>query len=262
MGIGDNIMATGMARGAAKRGKRVAFGDGSKIRWDTYSELIFRHNVNICPPASRGASNVEWIPFYRGNRLYNRQGDGRWIWNYDFRPTPGEFFLTGEERKFAEHAGKGFVLIEPNLPPQKTSSPNKQWPQERYAVVAHRLAQQGHRIVQLAYGRGYRIPRAVQIATPNFRLAAAVLQRAALYIGPEGGLHHAAAALDVPGVVIFGGWVPPEVTGYAAHANLTGDAGEACGLFSPCDHCRQALLKITVDEVLANAEGMLRASER
>jgi len=80
----------------------------------------------------------------------------------------------------------------------------------------------------------------------------AILRRAKLYIGGEGGMHHGAAAVGVQGVVLFGGFIPPEVTGYALHTNLTGGA-EACGSFNPCAHCAAAMQAIGVDEVLEHA---------
>ena len=75
-----------------------------------------------------------------------------------------------------------------------------------------------------------------------------VLSRARSALIPEGGLHHGAAALGVPAVVLFGGFIPPAVTGYADHANFTGGA-TACGSLNKCLHCRDALEKITVEEV-------------
>jgi len=53
-------------------------------------------------------------------------------------------------------------------------------------------------------------------------------------------------------VVLFGGFIPPSVTGYAAHANLTGGA-EACGSLKPCPHCRKAMEAISVEEVVEEA---------
>src|SRR3954469_20507783 len=118
MGLGDNLMASGFAKGAAKRGKRIAFGDGNKILWDQHSEQIFRGNPNIAPPGSEGSSDLEWIPFYKGNRIYNThdRNKERWIWNYDFKPVPGEMFFHEKELKFAKQFGKGFILIEPHVP--------------------------------------------------------------------------------------------------------------------------------------------------
>jgi ADP-heptose:LPS heptosyltransferase len=83
------------------------------------------------------------------------------------------------------------------------------------------------------------------------------LARAKLYIGAEGGLHHAAAALGVPAVVLFGGFIPPLVTGYETHINLTGGAQEACGSLKPCDHCRKAMDAISVEEVAAAARTII-----
>jgi hypothetical protein len=252
MGYGDNLMAAGLARGARARGKRVAFGDGRRIIWDQNSEPIFRHNPNVAPPSSGWSSDLEWIAHYRGCRLYNRQTGQRWIWNYDFRAVPGEMFFTAAERDGARRAGAGFVVVEPNVPAFKSCAPNKQWPVERYETVAAELKADGFDVVQFWPGAGHRLKAARQLRTPDFRAALAVLERAALYIGPEGGLHHGAAALGVPAVVLFGGFIPPAVTGYDGHINLTGGA-TACGSIVRCEHCAAAMCAISVDDVLEAA---------
>lgn len=258
MGIGDNLMATGIARGAAARGKRIAFGDGNRIIWDKNSAEIFSGNGNIAPPGNEIARDIEWVPYYKGHRIYNRQGDGRWIWNGEFRPVPGEIFLTVSERRAARRAGSGFVVIEPNVERWKTVAPNKDWGFERYQRVADRLRAKGFRVVQYRYGVERPLLKfADVIMTRSFRDAYAMLAHAALYIGPEGGLHHAAAAVGIPAVVLFGGFIPPLVTGYPSHTNLTGGA-EACGSFGPCDHCRAAMAAISEDEVEAAAMRHLR----
>lgn len=256
LGLGDNLMATGMARGAHARGKRVAFGDGKQIKWDHHSETIFRGNPNIASPHSERASDIEWIPFYRGHRIYNRQENNRWVWNYDFSAQPGEMFFSKPENLFGSRVGKGFVLIEPTVPKHKGCAPNKQWPVDRYDAVATALKRAGHDVVQFAHDRGHRLRDARSVWTANFRDALAALSRASLYIGPEGGLHHGAAAVGIPAVVLFGGFIPPQVTGYDTHINLTGGA-EACGSLNRCEHCLAAMAAIPVDEVLESATKVL-----
>jgi ADP-heptose:LPS heptosyltransferase len=177
------------------------------------------------------------------------------VWNYSFRCTPGEIFLTKEEKVFAKRAGDQFVLIEPN-PSAKSPVENKQWPFERFEAVATVLRDTGHDVLQLHYPGARRLKAARLFVTPSFRIALAVMARAKLYIGGEGGLHHGAAAVGVGGVVLFGGFIPPEVTGYALHDNLTGGA-EACGSLRPCAHCHAAMQAIGVDEVLALAMARL-----
>lgn len=257
LGVGDNLMASGMARGAAQRGKRIAFGDGHKIKWDQHSRMIFQRNPNIAEPGQEKTGNVEWIEFYRGNRIYNRTGPNGWIWNYDFKAIPGEVFFSRDETTFAEQFGRGFIVIEPNVPAFKSVASNKQWPVDRYEAVAAKFTTKGLRIVQFGYGGLARLRSASLMATPTFRHALAVLSRASLFVGPEGGMHHGAAAVGIPAVVIFGGFIPPAVTGYDAHTNLTGGA-EACGSTKPCMHCRAAMNAISIDEVCDAASRHLK----
>lgn len=264
MGIGDQLIATGLAKGAAARGKRIAFGDGRRgcrTSWDKWSPEIFRGNPNIAVPGTEHLPDVEWINFRKGHRLYNSVGRQRWIWNPEFRPQPGEVFLDRIEMAWAAGVGSGFVLIEPNVEAWKKWAVNKRWPGDRYDEVARRLQSGGHEVVQFIHaGSSHILPGARLIATPSFRHALAALSRAALYIGSEGGMHHGAAAVGVPGVVIFGGWIPPGATGYSMHVNLTGGRGP-CGMMAPCNHCRAAMDAITVDEV-SNAAGALLAAAK
>ena len=260
MGLGDQLIGTGLAKGAAARGKKIAFGDGTRIMWDSNSPVIFAGNPNIAHPKST-AKNVntqyelEWIPFYKGNRLYNKWSPGRWVWNYDFRCTPGEIYLTYEERQYARMTGQDYVLIEPN-PSPKSPVANKQWPFERYETVARTLKSYDIEVVQLNYPRARLLKAARPIPCPSFRIALAIMERAEIFIGGEGGLHHGAAAVGLPGVVLFGGFIPPQVTGYDIHTNLTGGA-EACGSLTPCPHCAAAMGAIGADEVLDAAMAIL-----
>lgn len=244
MGVGDEIMATGMARGAYARGKRVAFGDGKRIIRGPWCEIAFRHNPNI---AQNLAEPVEWIHYYKGNRHYNKLGNGRWIWNYDFKARPGEFFFDGRERAYTIRT-RDAVLIEPNVPWQKSVAVNKDWGMARFQALVERFKRGGFQVFQLSHGRN-RLEGVHVIEAPDFRCAAAALAGFQCIVTPEGGLHHAAAAVGAPAVVLFGGFVPPAVLGYDSHLNLTGGAGEACGSLNMCAHCRKALDNISVDEV-------------
>ena len=246
MGIGDEIMATGLARGAAARGKRIAFGDGRRIIHGPWCEQAFRHNPNI---ARAVGPDVEWIPWYKGNRGYNRPGGDRWIWNYDFTATAGEFFFDETEAMFA--LDRPGVLIEPNVPWHKSVASNKDWGIKRYQMLADLLRFAGIQVWQFSHGK-LRLAGVEVIEVTTFRQAAAALSGVDLAIVPEGGLHHAAAAVGTPAIVIFGGFIPPSVTGYSFHVNLTGGA-RACGSLRACQHCREALAAIAVESVYGRA---------
>jgi hypothetical protein len=250
MGLGDNLMATGLARGAAARGKRIAFGDRRRILWDQHSAGIFRGNPNIARPGEERTTDLEWVPFYKGHRIYNRPGRGRWIRNRDFRAVPGEVFFEEAEREHARRVAGDYVVIEPNLPAWKKVAANKDWGRGNWQQLANYLRLRGVRLIQFATGKA--LDGVEAVSTGSFRDALAILANARLYIGPEGGLHHGAAAVNIPAVVIFGGFIPPEVTGYSTHANMTGSK-EFCGSTSPCRHCRQAMENIRVDVVYEEA---------
>lgn len=264
MGWGDEIIATGLARGAAKRGKRIAFGDGKRIIWSDQSRAIFRLNQNIAHPGEEHErptlfpSKLEWIEHYRGKRLYGHVEGRRWVF-HDFECPAGEIVFDDQELAFAAALpAEPFIVVEPRVKVSGAcAGDNKQWPVQRYAALADALKREtGLRVVQF-------VPPSVRallagaevIRTPSFRHALAVLQRAELYIGPEGGLHHGAAAIGTKAVVIFGGFNTPRSTGYPWHANLT--VGEPCGTIAPCAHCRAAMASIGVDQVLAAALGQL-----
>ena len=94
------------------------------------------------------------------------------------------------------------------------------------------------------------------LETSDFRQALGVLKAAKLYVGPEGGMHHGAAAVSTPAVVLFGGFIPPQVTGYDTHINLAG-SDRFCGSFNKCQHCLDAMKSISVETVYESARRKL-----
>lgn len=255
MGRGDEIMGTGLARGFAKRGKLAAFGDGRKILWSQWCREIFAYNPNIALPGSENRKDIEWVEHYKGKRKYhdhNKPMNGRWNWNYDFRVSPGEFFFSESERAAGEaFANRDFIVIEPNLPWWKSVAPNKDWGEAKYRELAKRL-RSDFQLIQFKHGTTTRILEGAALVETPFRQAMAILKHAKLYVGAEGGMHNAAAAVGTKAVILFGGWSPPQVVGYDDHINLTGGATEACGMLTACEHCRKALDNISVEEVWAS----------
>lgn len=250
-------MGAGLARGAAARGKRIAFGDGRRIIWGGRCKEIYRNNPNVAPPGSEGAPDLEWIRYHVGSRQYVRSQGGRFVFNPDFAAPRGEFFFDPAEEAEAERAtegARGFVLVDAYLPPKPVAA-NKRW--HGWPAVAGHLLSLGLDVRQFRRPDGGGMLAGVRgIETRSFRAAAAVLARAGLYIGPEGGLHHASAAVNIPAVVLFGGFIGPQTTGYEGHVNFfTGQ--EACGSLRACGHCREAMRSITPPAVIEAAEELL-----
>ncbi len=254
MGFGDAIMASGLARGFHAQGKLAAFyapnESNRKIKWSGYCDDIFANNPNIARPGMESQKNLVWFPHYKKQFLYC-SFDGthrRYNWNPNFKIQPGEFFFSAEELICS--VNKTFIVIEPNLAWHRLVNLNKDWGDGKFEALGKALIQRGHSVVQCIHGTSRRkIPGAQYVPTPLFRTAAAVMAHASLIIAPEGANHHAAAALGVRSVIVWGDWSPHSM-GYPNQIKLSGNGKlQACGHTFNCPHCRQVMNSISVDEV-------------
>jgi ADP-heptose:LPS heptosyltransferase len=186
---------------------------------------------------------------------HTAKADDKWTYNLDFRPEPGEIYFSSGEREIGE-TYRDRVIIEPHIKP--SASPNKQWGWDRWSALCKLLMKSGVRPTQLG-PQGIRLLDGADfVATPTFRVAAAILARARAAVLPEGGPHHAAAACSVPAVVIFGGYIAVETTGYEMHRNLGVKVGEACGNRRPCKHCADVMAAITPEQVATEFTELMR----
>lgn len=238
MGIGDALMAAGEARRAAETyGCPVAILDrNGKPYWDdvwAYCPDVLR--PQLWREGLPAITNAGWCRPYIDYTGFTKQSP-RWTW-LPYRPIPARVVLPPDLLEWAEQY-RGRVVIEPRIKPG--ASPNKKWGGWK------ELQQLRPDVLWLE------MPQ-----LPTFGHALAVLSVASAAVLPEGGLHHGAAAVGLPAVVIFGGYISPDVTGYDSHINLfTG--GEACGNRGPCRHCEKAMSQISPAQVVAALDSILR----
>ncbi len=250
MGYGDEIMAAGEAR------RRQGAGDARPVAVLDRHGRPRRHplwagNPRIATPeaVARGLP-VQTIVNGPGCRPYIDYGrTTATCWAYtDWRTTPGELYGI-EARK-----PQDYVIVEPHI--KAKASPNKDWGWARWQDLARRLDLDW---VQLG-PPGTRLLDGVRhIETASFLAACRALTGARAAVLPEGGLHHAAAALGVPAVVIFGAMTSPANTGYDGHANIFDAMGGAspCGMRVPCGHCARAMARIAPPTVATYLEQLL-----
>lgn len=252
MGWGDELMLTGQAKLMQRRDPRRVRIEYGSPRWHE----AWNNNPRLAAMDERGDFQVlEGRP--AGLRAYiQAKKTGRWIWRRH-QPEPGELYFNAEEAAFgARYAGR--LVIEPTLKPG--ASPNKQWGWENWQSLADQLQARGLMPTQLGPVGTPRLEGVEFIQTGSMRLAAAVLSTAHVAVLPEGGMHHVAAAVGTPAVVIFGGYISPEVTGYAAHRNLFTPHREhpiGCGFRTACPHCARAMAAITPAHVMHALESLL-----
>lgn len=225
-----------------KHGHQVIVVDrAGRVQWHE----VFENNPKISPVQYRGVQrliNAGGVrPYIASKTAHN------WVWKR-WNTAPGELFFSESEKDFAaRHAG--MILIEPHT---KVAASNKAWIWERW----QQLVDRGGDFVQVGPPGTHPLRGVKFVETSNFRLGCAVLARSRAFVGPEGGLHHAAAAVGTPAVVLFSEFIAPDITGYPQHRNLH-HAGGSCGSRQPCSGCRESMAKITVDEVSENLEQIL-----
>ena len=167
-------------------------------------------------------------------------------WRFTGYPARrGELFLKRRERH-------GHAIIEPF---NKPVSPNRDWGWQRYQAVVDATPSVSWMQINPEGSRLLRKVRHEPAAT--FAVACEILSGASLYLGPEGGLYHAAAALGIPAVAIFGGYIPLS-QGYDDMTNFYEDmdGDSPCGQRVPCAHCQKAMELITVERVVEAVERM------
>ncbi len=195
------------------------------------------------------AMRGDFAALFPGRSFTTKICDRRLPWRYTaWRATPGE--LPSVPRREPGN----YVVLEPHV--KTNASPNKDWGWDRWQALLCRRRDLDW--VQLGAGGTRIVDGARYVATTDFRAACAVLAGARAAVLPEGGLHHAAAALGVPAVVIFGGMTSPANTGYPGHVNLFEPAGASpCGQRVACDHCGRAMAAIAPESVVEHLERIL-----
>lgn len=253
MGWGDEIIATAQARALhVQDPRKVALrGKDGKARWHP----VWDHNPRLAHPAEveRGMA-VQWLENRSGNRPYinyEKTTRERYAWN-DWRCEPGEIYLTDAEKALARHCA-GAIVIEPNL--KHGATINKDWGFARWQALVGKLKGQ-YELVQLGAPGVTELKGVRRIVTYSPREASGYLAGARAAVLPEGGMHHAAAALGIPAVVIFGGYIGPKTTGYAMHRNIF-TARYACGIRAACGHCGEAMAAIQPGRVAGELAALL-----
>lgn len=243
MGMGDWIMATGQVRELYAR-RKVPVLIVSPTGRPQWSEM-FENNPKIIKmpirkPHQRLVNAGGFRPYISGKT------PTRWQWRQGQAKVGELFFSEIEQQWAATHAGG--VMIEPNV--KANGHENKAWPFERWQALVDRMKLD---FVQCGV-EGSRFLNGVRVViTPSFRHAAAALQVSKTFVGSEGGLMHAAAAVGKPSVILWSEFIDPTVTGYPLHRNIR-HAGQSCGFRLPCAGCRRSMEAITVDEVARNLQ--------
>jgi len=188
--------------------------------------------------------------------------------------TPPTLYLEPEEEAVGAQ-----LLTEADLPgqgpwvglsPGAAYGPAKRWPAERFAALGGELRQEfGARLVLLGGKDERPVADQVQehlqgalanlVGQTNLRQALGVLSQLNLLVTNDSGLMHAAAALSVPLVALFGSTDPGATGPFTSRATVIRHLLPCSPCFQrTCDVGYACLDAISVAEVMAAARGWLK----
>ena len=147
-----------------------------------------------------------------------------------------------------------FVVIEPQS--NDEYSVNKVYPISKWQKVADELNEAGINVVQVGRETKTKKLKGVSDLTgqTSFRSAAAVIAKSDLFISSEGGLMHAANAVETKSVIVYSGFISPEMTGYPENSNIwVGKDHGPCGKKVKCDLCFEAMSNHDYKEIVSAA---------
>jgi ADP-heptose:LPS heptosyltransferase len=251
MGIGDELMAAGevahRAKGTVQKFRMID--KSGNWRW----HFTWEGNPHIARPGDHYDGDFYTHPNGHRPYIYAENDLQRTFVPYTPRPAflPIPYNLDQESTN-----AKGFVIFNPHI--KVRASPNKEWPMDYWKL----LIKLGSDFKWLLVDGDRKHFRGAGTAwSPTFWHACALMKHARAVVCHEGALHHAAAAIGVPTIVIRGGYISPEVTGYPGQVDMyVKDPSHpyGCGMRVPCGHCATSMAMITPHKVLEQLRRIAR----
>ncbi|MBN1971917.1 MAG: glycosyltransferase family 9 protein [Candidatus Delongbacteria bacterium] len=174
-----------------------------------------------------------------------------------------ELFLSSEEiTSFAYLNNKKTIAICPEGK-QKFSANRKEWGLKNFQDVVNLLKNEFD-FVQIGTKGDQLLDGVLDLRGLKIRQSAAVIKNCEIFFGLEGGLMHLAKSVGKSSVIVYGGFIKPEVSGYPGNENLYFETD--C---SPCFNSEKKLeicshmscMKgITVDYVVEKIKNKLRVT--
>lgn len=138
-----------------------------------------------------------------------------------------EFYLSNVEIEAAKAAYPPPYLVIAPVGKTKFSANRKEWGHDKFQQLVQLL--NDRTVLQVGMPSDPLLDGVIDTRFIDIRKTAAIISNAVLFIGLEGGLMHLARSVATPAVIVYGGYIKPEISGYSLNANIA--TNESC---SPC----------------------------
>lgn len=152
-----------------------------------------------------------------------------------------ELYFTEVEHKniasLVRNLNNNFIVIEPHS--KMNYTPNRVYPFEKWQNVVDEISKHAQ-VVQVGR-KGNQVLSGVVDFTgkTSFKEAALLIGKSKLFVSTEGGLVHAATAVDTKSVVVMTGYQDKKMVAYPQNINIDIANHGPCGLKVPCKLCQE-----------------------
>jgi len=152
-----------------------------------------------------------------------------------------ELFFSDEQRKkvskLTKQLNKDFIVIEPHS--KMSYTPNRAYPLEKWQSVINKISKH-IQVVQVGQEGNQVLSGVVDFTgKTSFKEAALLIGKSRLFVSTEGGLVHAATAVDTKSVVVMTGYQDMRMVAYPQNININIANHGPCGLKIPCKLCQE-----------------------
>jgi len=139
------------------------------------------------------------------------------------------------QRVQKEVGNKSFIVIEPNTKTNYT--PNRVYPFKKWQNIVNELKDKIN-FVQVGVAGSKLLSNVIDLTgKTSFRDTVKIIECASLFISSEGGLVHAATAVETKSIVVITGYQSERMVAYPQNININISNHEVCGLKVSCQQC-------------------------
>ena len=158
-------------------------------------------------------------------------------------------------KKMADGIGDKFVTIEPHSKTNYTV--NRAYPFEKWQKVVDALSKH-IQVVQIGLESSPLLENVIDFrGKTSFREATLLIGESEMFLSTEGGLVHAATAVDTKSLVVITGYQTEKMVAYPQNININIANHGPCGLKIPCKDCQKDAESHNEQEIIDKAQKFL-----